>query len=75
MLTLVYYGCPMLCTQVLNGLVERSRPLSFNAGDEFDVVTVSFDPSTRRRRWPPTKKRRLRRSATQRPSAEAAGTS
>ncbi len=43
-LTLVYYDCPMLCTLVLNGLVKSLRTLSFNVGEQFDVVTVSFDP-------------------------------
>lgn len=44
-ITPVYYGCPMLCTQILNGLVSGLKPVSFNAGAEFDVVAVSFDPS------------------------------
>lgn len=43
-LTLVYYECPMLCTQVLNGAVGAFKTLSFTAGDEFDVLTVSFNP-------------------------------
>jgi protein SCO1/2 len=43
-LVLAYYDCPMLCTQVLNGLVSAMRILSFDAGREYDVVTVSFDP-------------------------------
>jgi protein SCO1 len=43
-LVLAYYECPMLCTQVLNGLVTTLRPLKFNVGQEFDVVVVSFDP-------------------------------
>jgi protein SCO1 len=43
-LALVYYECPMLCTQVLNGLVTALRPLTFNVGQEFDIVAVSFDP-------------------------------
>ncbi|CAN5786361.1 SCO family protein [soil metagenome] len=43
-LSLVYYECPMLCTQVLNGMVSAFKVLSFKGGDEFDVVTVSFDP-------------------------------
>lgn len=43
-LSLVYYECPMLCTEVLNGMVRAFRVLSFKSGDEFDVVTVSFDP-------------------------------
>jgi protein SCO1/2 len=43
-LTFVYYECPMLCTQVLNGLESALRVLTESVGDEFDVVTVSFDP-------------------------------
>ena len=43
-LALVYYECPMLCTQVLNGLVTSFRVLPFQVGKEFDVITVSFDP-------------------------------
>jgi protein SCO1/2 len=40
----VYYECPMLCNQVLNGLTGSLKGLSFSAGDEFEVVAVSFDP-------------------------------
>jgi protein SCO1/2 len=43
-LALVYYDCPMLCTQILNGMVTSFRVLPFQVGKEFDVVTVSFDP-------------------------------
>ncbi|MFL6256586.1 MAG: SCO family protein [Pyrinomonadaceae bacterium] len=43
-LTLVYYECPMLCNQVLNGAVGAFQGLTFTAGKEFEVVTVSFDP-------------------------------
>jgi protein SCO1/2 len=43
-LALVYYECPMLCTEVLNGLTRALRALSFDVGKEFDIVTVSFDP-------------------------------
>jgi len=43
-LALVYYECPMLCTQVLNGLVGSLEALAFNPGEEFEVVVVSFDP-------------------------------
>lgn len=42
-LSLVYYECPMLCTETLNGMVSAFKVLKFNIGDEFDVVTVSFD--------------------------------
>ncbi len=43
-LAFVYYDCPRLCTQVLNSMVTSFRVLPFQAGNEFDVVTVSFDP-------------------------------
>ena len=43
-LALVYYTCPMLCNQELNGLVGMLKTLSFSAGREFNVVAVSFDP-------------------------------
>ena len=42
-LALVYYECPMLCTQVLNGLTAALRILEFRAGQEFEVVIVSID--------------------------------
>jgi protein SCO1 len=44
LLSLVYYQCPMLCNQVLNGMVTSFKVLNFKAGEEFEVVTVSFDP-------------------------------
>ena len=42
-LSLVYYSCPMLCTQVLNGMVGAFKTLSFVPGEEYEVITVSFD--------------------------------
>ncbi len=42
-ISLVYYQCPMLCTQVLNGMVQTFRTLKFAAGTEFEIVTVSID--------------------------------
>ena len=44
-LSLVYYKCPMLCTEILNGMVETFRTINFTAGKEFEVVTVSIDPT------------------------------
>lgn len=44
-LALVYYRCPQLCPMVLTGMVKSLRTLSFEAGQEFEVVTVSIDPS------------------------------
>ena len=43
-LSLVYYECPMLCTQVLNGMVGSFKILRLSMGKEYDVVTVSIDP-------------------------------
>lgn len=43
-LALVYYECPMLCNQVLNGLTSALTVMNLNAGRDFDVVAVSFDP-------------------------------
>ena len=43
-LALVYYNCPMLCTQVLNGVVASLNTMSLSAGSDFDVLAVSFDP-------------------------------
>ena len=43
-LALVYYGCPMLCNQVEQGVVGTLRMLSFNPGRDYQVVFVSFDP-------------------------------
>ena len=44
-LNLVYYRCPMLCGLVLSGLVEGMKELPWTPGSEFEVVTVSIDPS------------------------------
>lgn len=43
-LVLAYYHCPMLCDMVLQGVVTTLKPLTFNAGKEFDVVVASIDP-------------------------------
>lgn len=42
-LALVYYECPMLCNQVLNGLTGSLKGMSLDAGKDFDVVALSFD--------------------------------
>ncbi len=41
---LVYYRCPMLCTQVLNGFLKSSQASPLEIGRDYQVVTVSFDP-------------------------------
>ncbi len=43
-LNLVYYNCTMLCGEALAGLSSAMRLVKFDVGNEFDVVTVSFDP-------------------------------
>jgi protein SCO1/2 len=42
-LAFVYYGCPMLCDQVQQGVVGVLRMLTFNPGRDYHVVFVSFD--------------------------------
>jgi protein SCO1/2 len=44
-LSLVYYQCPMLCNLMLNGQLRAFRKLPLEIGDDFEVVTVSFDPA------------------------------
>lgn len=41
----VYYDCPMLCSLVMNGLAKSVGVLEFNAGEAFDVVAISVDPT------------------------------
>ncbi len=43
-LNLVYYNCTMLCGEALAGLTGAMKMVKFNVGDEFDVITVSFNP-------------------------------
>ena len=40
----VYYRCPMLCTQILNGVAGSLKAVSLVPGQDFEVVAVSFDP-------------------------------
>lgn len=46
-LTLVYFTCPMLCTQVLNALDRSMENIPPTIGKDFNVVTVSIDPADR----------------------------
>jgi protein SCO1 len=46
-LSLVYYNCPMLCTQVLNGLESSLKLIPMDVGKQFNMVTVSIDPTER----------------------------
>jgi protein SCO1/2 len=42
-LAFVYYECPMLCNEVLNGLTGSLKGINLNAGKDFDVIAISFD--------------------------------
>lgn len=44
LLALVYYQCPMLCTRILNGVVDSLNQVPFSPGRDFEVLSVSFDP-------------------------------
>lgn len=42
-LNLVYFNCPMLCTLVINGLVDAMRDIKFLPGQDYEVLTISFN--------------------------------
>jgi protein SCO1/2 len=44
-LSLVYYNCPMLCSEELDGLVGALEMVKFRPGKDFDVIIASIDPS------------------------------
>jgi protein SCO1 len=44
LLSFAYYQCPMLCNMVLNGMMEGMKQISWTAGNEYEVVTISIDP-------------------------------
>lgn len=44
-LALVYYKCRLLCPQVLNGMANSLRQVGFKAGQQYDIVVASIDPS------------------------------
>ena len=43
-LTLVYFRCPMLCTQVLNGLLKSSQAIPLRMEEDYEVISISIDP-------------------------------
>ena len=45
MLNLVYYQCPMLCNLILNGQTSTLREIPWTPGKEFEIVTISIDPT------------------------------
>lgn len=44
LLVLAYYGCPMLCSLVLNGALDGMKTMGWTAGEQYRVLVVSFDP-------------------------------
>jgi protein SCO1/2 len=44
-LALVYYTCPMLCSEEMDGLTSALEMVKLTPGKDFDVVIVSIDPS------------------------------
>lgn len=44
LLVFMYYRCPMLCSMVMEGVTKTLTDLRFDAGKDFDVVTISIDP-------------------------------
>jgi protein SCO1/2 len=44
LLAFVYYDCPMLCSQVEQGIVSSLKAISFNPGKDYEVIFISFDP-------------------------------
>ncbi|MGB0063122.1 MAG: SCO family protein [Terracidiphilus sp.] len=44
-LALVYYQCPMLCSEELNGLTSALQMVRFTPGKDFNIVVVSIDPT------------------------------
>jgi protein SCO1/2 len=44
-LTLVYYNCPMLCSEEMDGLASALEMVKMNPGKDFEVVVISIDPS------------------------------
>jgi protein SCO1 len=68
-LTFNYSNCPMLCSLMLNGLLDGLRELSYTPGDEFKIVTVSIDHAETPEHAKKTQARYLKKYG--RPEAEA----
>jgi protein SCO1/2 len=42
---MAYYECPMLCTQVMNGVFGSLKAVPFKAGQDYDVISLSINPN------------------------------
>lgn len=45
LLAMVYYECPMLCNLILQGMMKGVSELSWEPGEEFDILAVSISPT------------------------------
>ena len=43
--TLVYYSCPMLCSEEMDGLTASLSMVKLTPGKDFEVVVISIDPA------------------------------
>jgi protein SCO1/2 len=43
--SLVYYNCPMLCSEEMDGLAGALEMVKLNPGKDFNIVIISIDPS------------------------------
>jgi protein SCO1/2 len=43
--TLVYYNCPMLCSEEMDGLTASLSMVKLTPGKDFEVVVISIDPA------------------------------
>ena len=44
-LNLGYYGCPMLCGLVMNGMTDTLKELPLQPGEDYIILSVSIDPT------------------------------
>jgi protein SCO1 len=44
-LSLVYYNCPLLCSEEMDGLTSALEMVKLTPGKDFDVILISIDPS------------------------------
>lgn len=71
-LSLVYFNCPFMCTEVLNGELRALQGVPLKLGSDYDAVTVSFDPKDGPQQA--ALKNRMYTGMYARPTAPAVGT-
>jgi protein SCO1/2 len=45
LLLLVYYRCPMLCSEEIEGMTSALKMISFRPGKDFNIIVISIDPT------------------------------